>query len=382
MTGHEAPGGPSDLYDQAPCGLLTITRGGEILAANETIVDWIGGGSDLDVRFHNLLRAGDRIYWETHIAPLLDMQGTVEEIAMEFRNGEIELPVLLNAAKRSRDSEYLIDVAVFKAVDRRSYERELLNARKLAEQSEKKAKGLAETLQRSLIPPVLPQIQRITVGATYKPAGAGDEVGGDFYDLFQLSQDEWMVVVGDVCGKGAEAAALTALVRYTIRGAAMETPRLNDLATDVNTALMLDRTDRTATVLMMKLDLTQPRELPVTVCSAGHPLPRLLHPDGTVTPVGGFGVLLGAFDEIRVQEVDLVLPPGASLVVFTDGVTDSRRDDEFFGDARLDAVIAESNRMSPHEIATALADAAMEFQDGTLRDDIAIVVLKNEQSPE
>ncbi len=367
------------LYDVAPCGLATITRRGEVMSINETMRDWLGIEGIPTVPFHQLLRPGDRIYWETHVAPLLDMQHRVEEIAMELRHGSVELPILLNAVKRSEASGALIDLAIFKAVDRRSYERELLAARRRAEESEKRARQLARSLQESLIPPLPPVVTGLGVGATYRPAGEGDEVGGDFYDVFQVGADHWLAVVGDVCGKGVEAAALTSLLRHTIRGAAMETPDLDRVVADVNTVLLRERTDRTATVLMARVGLEDAERPAVTVCSAGHPLPRLVDRDGSVTRLGSFGTLLGAFERVRTHSQDLALASGSSLVMFTDGVTDARRRDEFFGEARLDDLIVNGRDSDPAELASDIASAVMAFQAGPPKDDIAVVVLKNEQ---
>src|SRR6185312_12851732 len=111
--------------------------------------------------------------------------------------------------------------AVFDATERRAYERELLRAKRRAEESEAHATDLARTLQQTLIPPAPPEIPELDIAAAYRPAGAGDEVGGDFYDIFELASGSWVIALGDVRGKGVQAAVVAALARHTIRAAAV-----------------------------------------------------------------------------------------------------------------------------------------------------------------
>ncbi|MEX1271216.1 MAG: phosphatase, partial [Acidimicrobiia bacterium] len=138
----------TDLYHRAPCGLATIDRRGTFLAINQTLLEWLGLADPSELpRFQDLLAAGDRIYWETHATPLLDMQGDIAEIAVELITLGGTAPVLLNAmSAHPGRSETRIDLAIFPAEDRRKYERELLTARKLAEASEAKTRELAQSL--------------------------------------------------------------------------------------------------------------------------------------------------------------------------------------------------------------------------------------------
>ncbi len=365
-----------DPYDRAPCGLLTITRAGDVRGANRTFLDWLGlERSEEAPRFPQLLRVGDRIFWETHLAPLLAMQGEVREIAVELTTPSGPLPALLNARLRPGAEPALVDIAVFAARDRRSYENELLRVRREAEAAEARARRLAQTLQHSLIPPSLPDVPNFELGAAYRPVGEGAEVGGDFYDIFQVAPGDWMVAVGDVCGKGPEAAALTALARYTIRGAAMETSSVAEVLNAVNTTLLLDRSDRTYTAILCRFLQGVDGPL-VTVCSAGHPLARHITPTGRVATVGRPGTLLGAFRDADQREERLDLEAGGTLVFLTDGLTDARRDGEFFGEKRLQDVLASSARLAAAELATTVADAAVAYQDGNARDDVAVVVVR------
>jgi sigma-B regulation protein RsbU (phosphoserine phosphatase) len=203
----------------------------------------------------------------------------------------------------------VIRVSVFPATDRRRYERELLRARERAERSEARARVLAQTLQASLVPPAPPEIPGLEVGAVYRPAGAGDEVGGDFYDVFETGDGDWSIVVGDVCGKGAEAAGVTALARYTIRAVAMRTRRPREVLSDLNQALLDHSVERFCTVVYLRVRRDTVDGVQVTVASGGHPLPLLLAADG-VREVGTAGSLLGVVDAPDLHDTTLVLHPG------------------------------------------------------------------------
>ena len=197
-----------ELYERAPCGYLSTTPDGTIIKVNQTFLTWTGyQRSDLvgRRRFIDLLTGGGRIYHETHYAPMLQGQGTAREIALDIVGADRRrIPALVNAVLE-RDAAgvpVVIRVAVFDATERREYERELQRSKEQAEESDRHSRLLARTLQQSLIPPALPPIPGIDIAAAYRPAGSGDEVGGDFYDVFEVGDGDWVVVIGDVCGKG------------------------------------------------------------------------------------------------------------------------------------------------------------------------------------
>jgi PAS domain S-box-containing protein len=227
--------GPEDLFEDAPCGLLTTAPDGTIRRVNRTFERWTGlDRADLSGgrRFVDLLSPAGRIYHETHFAPLLKMQGTVGEIAFQIiRADGSRLPALVNAvAVGEAGAPRAIRIAVFEAADRRGYEEELLRARRDEHE-------LALRLQRSLLVGSLPSGPGLEIAATYRPAGSGLEVGGDWYDAYRLDERRVALVVGDVVGRGIEAATVMGQLRSAVRalsvacgGPAEVLERLDDYA--------------------------------------------------------------------------------------------------------------------------------------------------------
>lgn len=369
-----------DLYDHAPCGYLSTLPDGTIIRVNETLLEWIGYRRDELVgrrRFADLLTAGGRIYHETHYAPLLSMQDGAREIALDVVcAGGHRLPVLVNSVLVRDDggAPRVIRTSVFDATQRRAYEHELLLARQRAEESEARARVLAQTLQASLIPPALPSIPGLDVAAAYRPAGAGDEVGGDFYDVFETGKGEWAVVLGDVCGKGAAAAAVTALVRHTARAAAMQVRAPGAVLATLNEALLRDANPRFCTAVFLRFCRDDDGSVRMDSASAGHPLPLRLS-DDTIEPIGTPGTLLGVVDEPDLRDAAVVLRPGEALFCYTDGLTEARRGDEQFGERRLVDLLAAHHGKPAHDVVHGVIGEILAFQGGHARDDMAAVLI-------
>ena len=372
-----------DLYENAPCGYLSTLPDGTIAKVNQTFLQWTGfSRSDLvgHRRFQSLLPVGDRIFYETHYEPLLRMQQAVREIAVELvcADGR-RLPVLVNATvKTDRDGDVAyFRTTVFDARQRRQYERELLRARQRAEESEARARDLAQTLQASFIPPVPDRIPGVSVGAAYRPAGTGDEVGGDFYDVFNTGGGAWVVVLGDVRGKGVHAARVTALARYTLRAAAMQTSDPAAVLTLLNEALRRSAEDRFCTVAYASVQDSDdaPR---LRLALGGHSRPLRVRTDGVVEEVGEHGDLLGIIEHPEFVEREVELRPGEVVCFFTDGVSEGRAGNEYYGDERLTSVLLQHAREPAQVIADAVVDEVVAFQGGMPRDDIAVVVLQAE----
>ena len=371
---------PAELYETAPCGYLSTDPSGTIVKVNRTFLDWTGyDTADLlhERRFQSLLAVGDRIFYETHFAPSLAMQGTVREIAVEVvcASGE-RMPALVNAV-RSDDADgrpVRVRIAVFDARERRSYERELLQARERAEQAAAEARALAETLQRTLLPLSPPDIPGIDVGTAYRAAGDGSVVGGDFYDLFELQDDTWGVTLGDVCGKGAPAAIVTALARHTIRALAVRAPTPSEVLRGLHDAIARSDTDSFCTALYLTARNVD-GSLRLCISAGGHHLPLLVDATGRSTEVGRSGHMLGMLEPMHLHDEDVVVAPGEAVVLYTDGVIEAARDGVLFGEERLHHVIAEHRHGTAQELADAIAGAAVTYQGHHTRDDIAVVVL-------
>lgn len=369
---------PVQLYERAPCGFLSTTPDGVIVKANATFRTWVGreaGELVGTMSFVDLLTPGGRIYHETHYAPTLRMHGAVREIALDLlRPDGSRLPVLVSARLDHDDQgePRVIRIAVFDATDRRQYERELLLAKQAAEEAELRARAYARILQETLIPPIPPAIPMLDLAAAYRPAGADMEVGGDFYDVFAVGEEDYVVVVGDVCGKGVEAAVVTALVRHTLRALAVTHDAPSAMLTRLNTVLLQHESDRFCTVALVRLR-RDAEGWSVVLGTGGHPLPLLRRAGEAPEPFGAQGALLGVFDEPKFSETASRLLPGDLLVLYTDGVTEGRRGEELYGDPRLRALVSAGG--SPAQVVDALVADVVAFQDDVPRDDIAVLAI-------
>lgn len=237
---------------------------------------------------------------------------------------------------------------------------------------------IATTLQESLLPDRLPTIQGLASSVRYWAVGEGTEVGGDFYDLFQTEDDVWAAVVGDVCGTGPTAAALTSMARHNIRQSAW---RGDDPATIfgwLNRAMLESSTDGFLTAAYLEVRPQADGGFEVEVTSAGHPLPILVPAGGEAQFVGRPGTLVGVFDEVRVHPVRVHVAPGDTLVLYTDGVTDVAPPHDLDDDGVL-ALVGESARAALDADGT--ADQIHQRLGAILpiprrEDDIALLVLR------
>ncbi|HYF26534.1 MAG TPA: SpoIIE family protein phosphatase [Baekduia sp.] len=235
---------------------------------------------------------------------------------------------------------------------------------------------VASTLQRSLLPPRLPEIPGLQTAARFRATGGSDEVGGDFYDVFAAASG-WMVVMGDVTGKGPEAASITSLARYTMRTAALYEQEPDRVLQRLNDVLLHDGDDRRQLCTAVCAHLvTVPGGIRVVLACAGHPAPYLLRAGGELQAAGPPGTLLGAWPDARFTPLELQLAPGDALVLFTDGVTDARSAAGRFGHERLEQELRRLAGAEADAIAAALDGAVLAFQDGPQRDDVALLVLR------
>jgi serine phosphatase RsbU (regulator of sigma subunit) len=237
--------------------------------------------------------------------------------------------------------------------------------------------AIAQTLQASLLPPLLPEIPGLELGTVYRAAGEGYEVGGDFYDVFSTSDGHWFAVVGDVQGKGAEAAAVTALARYTIRAAAVRRRSPAAILRWVSEVMLRreEPDDRFCTIACVHLDLTR-SPARVTVACGGHPLPLILRAGGAVEPTGVPGTLLGLVERLELEDRSADLRPGDTLVLYTDGLTEARAPIDVWNPEELERAVASLRGRDPQAVADGLLAMAEPEAPGALRDDIAIVALR------
>ena len=235
---------------------------------------------------------------------------------------------------------------------------------------------IARTLQEGLLPGPFPEVPGVELAARYQAAGEGIDVGGDFYDAFDTEDGAWALVVGDVCGKGPQAAALMGTARHTIRAASLREHRPSAVLTTLNTALQRQSREQWfCTVCYVRLR-PRPGGARLTVCAGGHPLPAILRADGIVEFAGTPGTLLGVFRDIELTDASVDLGPGDALVLFTDGLTDADRTGREFGQKWLTDVLARNVSRSAEEIARSLEREVLGDQNQGLPDDLAILVAK------
>jgi serine phosphatase RsbU (regulator of sigma subunit) len=237
---------------------------------------------------------------------------------------------------------------------------------------------IASVLQHSLLPRSLPEIKGFEASSRFLAAGEAYEVGGDFYDVFRSGSGSWTAVIGDVCGKGPEAASLTALARYTIRTASSPDSSPSEVLRTLHDSISSERADfRFCTAALARIQTPSNGEgkAHLTVALGGHPLPIILRRDGAVDPIGRPGTLLGVLPSPVLADSDATLDAGDSLILYTDGVLDVQNRAERGDSDWLSRQIAEFVGKGADGIAEALAEAAIERHGGKLRDDIAILVL-------
>ena len=376
-----------DLYEHAPCGYLSTLLDGTIVKINATLLGWLGRERDDVVgrrSFSDLLTVGGRIYHETHFAPLLRMQGEVRSVALDLVDAHgTRLPVLVNSVlKTAADGEpLLVRVTVVDATDRRAYERELLRARRAADEESERLQHLATTLQRTLLPPALPHVPGLQAAAYYHSA-AVEEIGGDFYDLFPLDQDRWAFFLGDVCGKGPAAAVVTSFLRYTLRATAVyETEPVSALAA-LDAGLHRQRGGSTGWCTIVFGLLTPIDDgFRVTLASGGHPPALLVRASGQVDVLDTLGGQpVGLIAEPRFVAASTDLGPGDALVLYTDGLVEARRPDGSMLDETLPDLAADLVGLDAQAVVDALADLLTSLGPG-LTDDAAILALRVDERP-
>lgn len=372
------------VLDQLPLGVLVAEADGEISSASVESRRMLGDATDLApavapepgryTGHHGDGRALALADWPLARSLRRGEVVSDEEIVIRRPDGTEAVMLARSTPIRGDDGDVTAAVVVFSDItQRKAAERELGEAReRLAE--------LATTLQSSLLPPELPIVKGIEFGAAYSPAGEGLEVGGDFYDVYEHRDGEWVMVIGDVMGKGAEAATVTSLARHALRTVALRARRPSTMLTVLNQALLSEGAGRrfctVATAVLTQIDGGAQLSLGL----GGHPRPFLVRASGHVQPIGQPGTLMGVLPVVQLTDVDVDLGPGDIVVLFTDGVTEAHVGDDFLGEDGLRRVLERlarggtSGLSAPH-LAHEVQEEALRFQ-GELKDDLAVLVVK------
>lgn len=361
-------------------GLLVVSPSGEMISFNRRFAEMWGMPDDV------MSSRSDEAALARAMEQIIDPDGFIERVRQVYEHPDAPI----------RDEVAFIDGRVFDRYGApcvgddgtyygwawyfRDVTAQKRTERALFESGERFA-TLARTLQESLLPPDLPLVRGVELASRYHPAGSGLDVGGDFYDVFQTGRGTWGVIVGDVCGKGAEAARLTALARYTVRAASMQTRAPSRILTMLNEAMVRENAregqggdERFASVVYVSLRRSA-TAVTLTASSGGHPPGLLVRSDGVVEPVTAPGMLLGLFPSPALTDVSVELHPADSLVLYTDGVTEARGIGGQYGESRLVSLLEACGGMSAKSIAEAVETAVLEHQDGIAQDDIAVLVV-------
>ncbi|MEU7426363.1 SpoIIE family protein phosphatase [Streptomyces sp. NPDC040750] len=383
------------LYESAPCGYLSTLMDGTIAKINSTLLGWLGLEREAVVgrmRFTDLLTVGGKLYHETHFAPLLRMRGEISGIALEIKQaGGTRIPVLVSSVVKQGTSgePLLIRTTVFDARDRRAYEEELLRGRKAAEEAREQAEAdrarlqdALAVLQQSLLPDTLPRVPGMETAAHYHTASP-DRLGGDFYDVFPVAGERFAFFLGDVCGKGPQAAALTSLARYTLRATALHDPDPASALSTLNKVLHEryagSGDPRYCTAISGTLEADPATgHVIVRLASGGHPPVLVLRADGTADylPTPG-GLLVGILPEAHFSAATTTLAPGDTLLLYTDGLTEARTGKDrttLYGDDGLLTFVTPLAGEPPQDVVQALTGLLDGFGDG-LDDDTALLAL-------
>ena len=234
-------------------------------------------------------------------------------------------------------------------------------------------KRFADTMQRSLLPRVSPKIEGIELGEVYESSARLD-VGGDLYDFLRLDDGRLAVALGDVTGHGIDAAADMAMAKFVFRSLAREHPEPRDFLAAANEVVVGEvAASKFITMLYLTID---PSTGEVACGCAGHPWPRLVTSSGEVTAMRSRGLALGIQPREDYEEVRQSLPMGGALVLYTDGVIEARRDDELYGEGRLDSLLASHRQLPAAELARTVVDDCRAFAGGDLIDDCAVIVIR------
>ncbi len=306
--------------------------------------------------------------------PLLMLLGATSLLSVPISNGVTGYGVLTLARQPAEGRFSVADLSLAEELG------EHLGVAIRVDRMFRHRSAVAEALQGSLLPASLPEVPGLDLSAAYVPASEGLEVSGDFYDVFPV-QDGWAITVGDVCGKGQEAAAMTAAARHAIRVIAHWNPNPVDVLAKVNEVILAgDYEDRfvTAKLAYLRWDGDHVR---VELASSGHPGPAVVRPDGRVDVLSGGGLPLGLFPDAEPERETLELGEDDLLFFYSNGVTEARSPDMQYFEDRLADELAGTAGQSAAETARMVQDLVTRFTQDDLRDDMTILVAKVTSAP-
>ena len=237
---------------------------------------------------------------------------------------------------------------------------------------------VAQSLQAALLPPSLPRVPGLELAARYRAAGETNDVGGDFYDVFDIGRGAWVAAVGDVCGTGPEAAAVTGLVRHALHASAQQNRDPAALLEIANAVLCEHQDADWERFCSAACAIVRPGPVVrVTLSSAGHPPAFVVRADGIVHEIECRGLALGLDQRARLQTRRVTLGPGDQLILYTDGLTEARdTDGRFFGEGALPEVLAGCHLLASEATVTRLLQAVEQFSAGRLSDDLALLSIR------
>lgn len=372
------------LFDHAPIAIVIADATGRIDAANPAVERVLGSTPDAAVGHDVAALLGGEAEVPIRSLVLESLESGASGTTLLERSGPSGTTQHLDVTVAPVDPDLSglgVIVLMHDETDRIEAIAEAGRTRADAEAAAARYGRLAATLQESLLPPSLPAIDHVDLAAAFRPAGDGTEIGGDFYDVFETSEGSWCVVLGDVCGKGAGAARLTALTRYSLRAIAPRSSRpehdLRQLDRVLRQQYELDRErdeQRFATAVVARFENTDDG-LEVRLAAGGHPPPLVLRADGTVEECTCRGPLLGVFADTTFRPAEIHLAAGDLLVLYTDGLSEARRDARQFDDGPLRSLLSDLAGRPAADVVERLALEALDFQRGWARDDLAIVAV-------
>jgi PAS domain S-box-containing protein len=364
-----------ELFEDAPCGYLATDVDGRIVRVNRTFQAWTGydHAELVGRRFQELLSKGGRVYYETHYAPLLQMHGQVSEIALDIvRADQSRLPTLVNSMVRHEDDGRTRQVRtiVFDATDRRRYERELLRASGLEQE-------IARELQAGLLAGALPEAPGLQIDVAYRPAVAGLQVGGDWYDAFWLEEGHSLaLVVGDVVGRGIGAATVMGQLRSAVRALASGASGPAEVIEGLDRYSRRHDVGRYCTLAYAQLTLGTGQ---LTLACAGHPPPLLLAPgaDPLLLWEGRSPPIDAPFALQPRPEATRTLPAGSTLALYTDGLVERRGESIDAGVERLCDTVARHRDLGLPDLTRAVVEA---LSQPPRSDDVCLLALRQDQA--